>query len=371
MGKFKRLSLEEAAIEFPLINEEARRALKGGCDKCDVWMGWGFTPVSEDEYYKLENAGKWKGGLVCGMGYVLRTAIATPDGSIDNYNTIWETDGGYIVCGVHSSYFKFGEQCDGCYFGHFNFCRDHQSYFTGYCSNCGEGGNSGGSGGVGGGGGGGSAGSGGGESSGEVVTPEPPKPVEPPQPPEVTLPDVDLTNKEYFVGYGDSKDCLKGCKAIMNKYGLGEGEYGSSAHVYQLLTENNGVLEYYADDYKTVYANAVSCIDRHIDAGRPIIVGVNHTLDKEINEGATDHWVLVTGRGYDEERDMYYYIYMETGSGNSTEGCDTTNNRLYYDSENYTFIDDSDRNKRRLDVTQVRPNDGQNLGETTVQPPRK
>lgn len=38
-------------------------------------------------------------------------------------------------------------------------------------------------------------------------------------------------------------------------------------------------------------------IDRHLDADRPIIVGVNHTPNRNINEGATDHWIVIARRG--------------------------------------------------------------------------
>ena len=101
-------------------------------------------------------------------------------------------------------------------------------------------------------------------------------------------------DENNFVGYDVSQDCMKGCKEIMSNYGIDPP--GSSANVYQLLFERNGALEYYdMENYKTVYANAIACINRHLDAKRPIIVGVNHTLSKPINEGTTDHWIVIAG----------------------------------------------------------------------------
>lgn len=41
-----------------------------------------------------------------------------------------------------------------------------------------------------------------------------------------------------------------------------------------------------------------------------------------------------------------------------------------YDPTKQTFRDNEDRRGRQLDVTQVRPNDGQNLKETITQPAR-
>ena len=182
------------------------------------------------------------------------------------------------------------------------------------------------------------------------------------------LPDIDLTNQDHFVGYDVSGDCMAGCRSIMANYGVATG---SSANVYQLLFERNGNLEYYnTQGYETVYDNAINCINRHLDANRPIIVGVNHTLGRNGNEGATDHWIVIAGRGYDTTQQQYYYTYMDTGryASSAAAACSTIDNRLYYDSDNYTFRDDANYNQLALDVTQVRPNDGQHLNETIAQP---
>ena len=139
----------------------------------------------------------------------------------------------------------------------------------------------------------------------------------------VILPDVELMNKDNFVGYDISKDCMVGCRAIMENYGVAPG---SSNNVYQLLIEKDGDLVYYdVENYQTIYDNAIACINRHLDADRPIIVGVNHSPNKGDNEGATDHWVVITGRGYDSEQQQYYYTYMDTGryQASSAAACDS------------------------------------------------
>lgn len=123
-------------------------------------------------------------------------------------------------------------------------------------------------------------------------------------------------------------------------------------------------------NYTTIYDNAINCINRHLDTDRPIIVGVNHSKEYGINEGTTDHWIVITGREYDTSQNQYYYIYMETGRDNIAEGCNITENRLYYDSKNYVFQDvkAGKNDSKKYDVTQVRPNDGNNLNETISQP---
>lgn len=181
------------------------------------------------------------------------------------------------------------------------------------------------------------------------------------------LPNVNLTNEEYFVPYNHTHDCMRTAIAIMKNYGI---PTGSSANVYQLLFERNGSLEYFdTKNYRIIYDNAIACINRHLDANRPIIVGVNHTLGRPINEHTTDHWIIIAGRGYDITKKQYYFTYIDTGRNQASVGCDIIENRLYYDSSNYTLRDPkAGANNKVYDVSQVRPNDNKNLHETIPQP---
>ena len=138
--------------------------------------------------------------------------------------------------------------------------------------------------------------------------------------------------------------------------------YGSSDKVIQLLREVNGKMTYYGNPNEN-YKRAIDCIDRHLNAGRPIIVGVNHDLDLGYNgDKTTDHFVIITGRGYDSNKGQYYYTYIETGRfpGHENEACDTQKNRFYHDSKNCTLRDSAAGTYNDLiyDISQIRPNDG-------------
>lgn len=65
-----------------------------------------------------------------------------------------------------------------------------------------------------------------------------------------------------------------------------------------------------------------------------------------------------------------FVLGMNFGLGSA--GYRTEKNRLYYDGNNYTFVDEKAAYKdlKRYDVTQVRPNDGKKLEETIAQPAR-
>lgn len=78
------------------------------------------------------------------------------------------------------------------------------------------------------------------------------------------------------------KNCLDHCKLILKRYGL--ANYGSSATAIQLLKESGNKLVYATDNPKETYETATKCIDNHLEAGRPIIVGINNTLGNTYNE---------------------------------------------------------------------------------------
>lgn len=103
---------------------------------------------------------------------------------------------------------------------------------------------------------------------------------------------------------------------------------------------------------------------RHINAGRPIIVGIFYdpTFNTTNADGLTNHFVVITGRGYDANAGQYYYTYMETGAMNPSDGCNTDVNRLYVDPYNTTVDGPVFMNpngyvgKTPYLVTQIRPN---------------
>ena len=170
---------------------------------------------------------------------------------------------------------------------------------------------------------------------------------------------INLGNKSKFVPYGTNgiKNCLELCKLILKNYGL--SSFGSSSNCFKLMTEKNGKLTYCGDDPKEVYTNAINCIDKHLEKKRPIIVGVNHTIGRNANEGTTDHFVVIYGREYIDEH--YVYFYYEVGRSTVAAGYNDKENRFIYDISNPDkpkFYDEksSRTDKARFDVTQVRPN---------------
>lgn len=168
---------------------------------------------------------------------------------------------------------------------------------------------------------------------------------------------INLGSSDKFVPYGANgiKNCLELCKMILKNYGL--NNFGSSATAIKLMYEKGNNLVYYDDNPKETYEQAIQCIDRHLENNRPIIVGVNHTIGRNINEGTTDHFVVIYGREFDG--DNYIYYYYEVGKSNILAGYNDKENRFIYDPIKPQFYDDksSRSDKARFDVIQVRPND--------------
>lgn len=171
---------------------------------------------------------------------------------------------------------------------------------------------------------------------------------------------INLGDKSKFVPYGDNgvKNCLELCKMILKKHGL--TNFGSSSNVFRLMHEQSGKLTYFGNNPQDNYKRAIECIDRHLEKKRPIIVGVNHTIGKNINEGTTDHFVVIYGREYDGKN--YNYLYYEVGKSNVAAGFNDKENRFVYDTtkpDKPLFYDEksSRSDQARFDVIQVRPND--------------
>lgn len=162
-----------------------------------------------------------------------------------------------------------------------------------------------------------------------------------------------------YPGYVKNEcNCLCVAKKIMYAI-LGTGaNVGSSATAVQLWQDISGTLSLVG-----VGEDVFNILKRHIEANRPIIVGINHSEGHPGNwDKTTDHFIVVVGMGYDADKRQYYFTYIETGYGidNRSKSCDYEANRLYYDELEETFCDEKPFDPRRVNriytLTQVRPN---------------
>ncbi|WP_240358294.1 LysM peptidoglycan-binding domain-containing protein [Myxococcus vastator] len=103
-------------------------------------------------------------------------------------------------------------------------------------------------------------------------------------------------------------------------------------------------------------------IDGQLDAGRPVVVGVDHRSGRNSDnvDGITDHFVVITGRGTDEQG-RTYYTFHDPATNHEQRGADTNpNNRFYVDQDTGNLYREGPTTgnvvQRHFEVSMVRPN---------------
>lgn len=157
-------------------------------------------------------------------------------------------------------------------------------------------------------------------------------------------------------------DCLGVAKKIMDDLGQ-----NYEIKRIQLWKENKDLeLEKVIKDddaaFKALVESAVEEIIRHIDANRPMIVGINHSPGHPDNDDkTTDHFVLITGYGYgyceEDGKDELYFIYIETARTKENASAAVSGETVLYYNEDTGEIHGKKYNGlQNYQVVQIRPN---------------
>lgn len=134
-----------------------------------------------------------------------------------------------------------------------------------------------------------------------------------------------------FPGYRyQGKDCYKLADYILHQMIPDYSEPGVPYYIKK-ADENGNITN--VGNTKT----AVNIINEHLDANRPIKVGVDYRNGGNQSDHMTDHWIVINGRGFDTAKQQYYFNYIETGRYKSSAAQAVGDNRLYYDSNKGTI----------------------------------
>lgn len=172
---------------------------------------------------------------------------------------------------------------------------------------------------------------------------------------------IDLTSSvewksQYSSDFGtkeqQEKACLRACVSIVKEAGVKKPGQNTSKTVIQTATEIDGALV--VDEKKA--QKGVNYINSELEAGRPMVVGVNHTLGNTYNEKTTDHFIVIVGKGYDKNTNQVYYNYYEVGTSHNQKGT-SDSNRLYLQSDGSLSQSSKNELGHKYTVTQVRKNE--------------
>ena len=184
----------------------------------------------------------------------------------------------------------------------------------------------------------------------------------------VLIPDIDLRAEGKWISQFDTiyggTGCYYASHLILQNYGLSEKSAPNDSSKFQIATEdrssnNTTNSSIYLKFNSEIARQSVDYINSQLEEGWPVLVGVDHTFDyklkingvyRNINEGTTDHFIVIVGRKNIDSN--LYYIYYEVGTHNKEKGESDDNKLLLGDD--YSLRREM-KNKKYI-VTQVRRN---------------
>jgi predicted chitinase len=145
--------------------------------------------------------------------------------------------------------------------------------------------------------------------------------------------------------------CKKTCDAILISVGLTSTSKFSK---HQTALENHDHTELLVDT--NVSKIGIKYLDLQLKEGNPVQVGVDHDLNYKggtLNEGTTDHFVVIVGKSCDKGR--VYYRFYDVGTRFEAKGK-SEDNRLYLNLSDYSLKGKTVYNGHNYTVTQIRNN---------------
>jgi hypothetical protein len=105
-------------------------------------------------------------------------------------------------------------------------------------------------------------------------------------------------------------------------------------------------------------AQGVAYLDSQLDAGHPVVVGVSYTISSWNVDDITDHFVIITGRGTDPQRGVYYPFHDPATSHEWLGSDQNTANRFYFTAAGGLYRPESTATQihSAYDVSMVRRN---------------
>jgi len=147
-------------------------------------------------------------------------------------------------------------------------------------------------------------------------------------------------------------NCFETCKKILKNAGI-ENSATEKIHMVCSINKVNGKTNY--EFHPECLQKGIEVLDEFLEKGQPVIVGVDYRDDYDINEGVTDHYIVVVARGNDEKG--VYYRYFEVFRSVEDGGISKDINKLHFNPKGYLEGPCTCNNQyEKYIVTIVRPN---------------
>ncbi len=116
--------------------------------------------------------------------------------------------------------------------------------------------------------------------------------------------------------------CARTCVLILKNSKLSSSA-GSPTGLFQVALENSN---HSTIEATSNFQNGLNYLDKELNVGHPVMIGVDHKLGYGVNEGTTDHFIVVVGRGC--ENGKVYYRFYDVGTRHKEKGT-SNSNKLY------------------------------------------
>ncbi len=175
---------------------------------------------------------------------------------------------------------------------------------------------------------------------------------------------VDLTGKITWITQFNKSErkngvmATDGCWRTSQKLLISAGLSKTSGYQKGMITTAKENDEHTSIAVTTDAKEGVEYIDTELKKGNPVLVGLDHTLNyrhngKLINDHTTDHYVIIVGRGC--ENDKVFYRFYEVGTSWAHYGQHSSNKLFLGDDFSLKGTPASNKEKKYT-VSQVRKN---------------
>ena len=185
---------------------------------------------------------------------------------------------------------------------------------------------------------------------------------------------IDLRSKVAFQTqfssiFGDKNKqnaaCWRACKKMLSNAGL-SNEAGGKTGLFQIAKEiqnaNSNNQNIYLKIDLNVAKNAIMYLDKQLEIGNPVLAGVDHHYKYKydpkkktvLNEGTTDHFILIIGRLC--KSGIIQYLFYDPGTSSDIKGG-SDENILTLNQVDYSLRGTTKYNAtKKYVVTQIRRN---------------